>query len=127
MINRGNRRGRIFGRDGDYRAFLQAMVDATAVIPMRILGWCLMPNHWHLVLWPEPSEWPVTRPANWVELVNEQLDEAMLERVRQCVVRGRPCGEGPWLERAVEELGLGHTLRSPGRPRRAGEGVYATP
>ena len=52
VINRGNRRMRVFGHDGDYRAFLQAMADGLQVVPMRILGWCLMPNHWHLVLWP---------------------------------------------------------------------------
>ena len=23
--------------------------------PMRICGYCLMPNHWHFVMWPEMS------------------------------------------------------------------------
>jgi len=28
------------------------MAEVQERIPMRILAWCLMPNHWHLVLWP---------------------------------------------------------------------------
>jgi len=24
-------------------------------VPMRVLGWCLMPNHFHLVLWPHEA------------------------------------------------------------------------
>ena len=28
------------------------MVEAQARCPIRILGYCLMPNHWHCVLWP---------------------------------------------------------------------------
>ena len=23
-------------------------------VPMRLLGYCVMPNHWHMVLWPRP-------------------------------------------------------------------------
>lgn len=28
------------------------MRRAAARVPMRLLAYCLMPNHWHLVLWP---------------------------------------------------------------------------
>ena len=52
-------------RDGDYRAFLQAMGDALRVVPMRILGWCLMPNHWHLALWPR-DDGDLSRYVGWV-------------------------------------------------------------
>lgn len=39
--------------DGDYAAFERILAETQARIPMRILAWCLMPNHWHLVLWPQ--------------------------------------------------------------------------
>jgi putative transposase len=29
------------------------MAEVQERIPMRILAWCLMPNHWHLLLWPQ--------------------------------------------------------------------------
>jgi putative transposase len=41
-----------FMRRGDYQAFVTLLSDATERIPMRILGYCLMPNHFHLALWP---------------------------------------------------------------------------
>src|SRR5580765_5110399 len=51
-INRGNARMRIFHKAQDYRAFVDLMVDGLKRVDMRVLGYCLMPNHWHMVLWP---------------------------------------------------------------------------
>ena len=42
----------MFHKDGDYLAFLKLLKEASARIPMRLLSFCLMPNHFHLVLWP---------------------------------------------------------------------------
>lgn len=52
VLNRANARRRIFDREGDYFAFERTLAEVQDRIPMRILAWCLMPNHWHLVLWP---------------------------------------------------------------------------
>ncbi len=52
VLNRANARRPIFQRAGDYAAFEAVLVETCDRIPMRILAWCLMPNHWHLVLWP---------------------------------------------------------------------------
>ena len=52
VINRGNLRARVFHNDGDYRRFLALMVEAGERVDMRMLAYCLMPNHFHLVLWP---------------------------------------------------------------------------
>jgi putative transposase len=48
-----NGRGRLFGKEADYAAFEKVMTEALARTPTRVLGWCLMPNHWHLVVWPK--------------------------------------------------------------------------
>ena len=53
VINRGNNRRTVFQKRGDYLAFLRFMREAQDRVPMRILAFCLMPNHFHLVLWPE--------------------------------------------------------------------------
>ena len=37
----------------DYEAFVRVVEEALLIVPMRILGDCLMPNHGHFVLWPE--------------------------------------------------------------------------
>jgi putative transposase len=52
VINRGNRKSRIFLSPADYLGFLAAMTDAGERTVVRVLAFCLMPNHWHLVLWP---------------------------------------------------------------------------
>ena len=52
VLNRANDRKIIFHKNSDYEAFERIMVEVQMRIPMRILAWCLMPNHWHLVLWP---------------------------------------------------------------------------
>ena len=53
VLNRANARARIFAKDADYAAFERVMCETLARKPMRMLGYLIMPNHWHLVLWPE--------------------------------------------------------------------------
>jgi putative transposase len=36
----------------DYLAFEQLLAEACRHVPMRIISYSLMPNHWHLILWP---------------------------------------------------------------------------
>ena len=52
VINRGNGRQTVFHGESDYLAFLKLLGESQARTPMRVLGYCLMPNHFHLVLWP---------------------------------------------------------------------------
>jgi putative transposase len=52
VLNRGNARAEVFHKEEDYAAFVALFEPACERLPMRILGYCLMPNHFHLVLWP---------------------------------------------------------------------------
>jgi putative transposase len=52
VLNRGNARRAFLHKPVDYDSFLRILAEAKEQVPMRILAWCLMPNHWHLVLWP---------------------------------------------------------------------------
>ena len=52
VLNRGNARDQIFDRDSDYAAFEKVLAESQEQVSVRILSYCLMPNHWHLVLWP---------------------------------------------------------------------------
>ena len=38
---------------GRLPAFEEVLEEAVERTSMRLLAYCLMPNHWHLVLWPE--------------------------------------------------------------------------
>jgi putative transposase len=52
VLNRGNARMEIFSKDADYRAFELILRETAERFRMRLLSYCLMPNHWHMVLWP---------------------------------------------------------------------------
>lgn len=52
LLNRGVRRHRLFEFDDDYECFQRLMGAAQRRVPLRLLAYCLMPNHWHLVVWP---------------------------------------------------------------------------
>jgi putative transposase len=52
VLNRGNGRMKIFRKPGDYQAFIELIVEAKKRAAVEIFDFCLMPNHWHLVLRP---------------------------------------------------------------------------
>ncbi len=52
VINRGNGGAAVFLDEIDYRAFVDVLTSAHRRLAMRLLAYCLMPNHFHLVLWP---------------------------------------------------------------------------
>jgi putative transposase len=52
VVNRGVEKRRLFDRPRDYDEFLGFVDRAQERAPVRILAYVLMPNHWHLVLWP---------------------------------------------------------------------------
>ena len=52
VLNRANGRTRIFDSDSDYSNFESVIERCCRKVRMRVLSYCIMPNHWHLVLWP---------------------------------------------------------------------------
>ena len=56
VLNRGNGRRAFLHKPGDFEAWLRVLAEAKKAVPMRVLAYCLMPNHWHLVLWPEHGQ-----------------------------------------------------------------------
>lgn len=57
--------------DSDYKAFERVMIEACENVPMRILSYCVMPNHWHLVLWPK-GDGDLSRFVGWLTLTHTQ-------------------------------------------------------
>jgi putative transposase len=53
VLNRAVGRAEIFRSAAEYVAFERLLAETCAAVPMRLLTFCLMPNHWHLVLWPQ--------------------------------------------------------------------------
>src|SRR5579871_3786700 len=75
VLNRGVGRMQLFTKDRDYQAFEEMIEKTLETCPMRICAYCLMPNHWHFVLWPERGrqlarfmqKLAVTHVRNWQE------------------------------------------------------------
>jgi putative transposase len=209
VLNRGVGRQTLFHKEEDCAAFERVLAEAHQRLLIRIMAYCLMPNHWHLMLWPQMegqmsdfmqwlththtqrwhahyhtsgtghlyqgrfksvavqgdvhlllvlryvernalranlvsraeqwtwgslwrreqgrgtamlADWPVERPADWVEFVNEPQTSEELEALRRSVNRGCPFGDDRWQQATVEQLGLQWTLRPRGRPRKAAAG-----
>jgi len=53
VLNRGNGRAEVFHNEADYIRFSGLLRQALARFPMRLLAYCLMPNHFHLAVWPQ--------------------------------------------------------------------------
>ena len=51
-LNRGNERSRVFHDADDCNAFVASLRAGCARVPMRLIGFCVLPNHFHLVLRP---------------------------------------------------------------------------
>lgn len=52
VLNRSAARLPLLETEGGFRVFLRVLAEAQVRHPSRLLGYCLMPNHWHWVLSP---------------------------------------------------------------------------
>jgi putative transposase len=197
----------LFEKPADYSAFEKILAEAHPRTGIRISAYCLMPNHWHLLLWPRSdgelsevmrwitvthtqrwhahrhssgtgsvyqgrfksfpvqtdehfltvaryvernalraklveraeewqwssvyrsgrqdakladflSPWPMERPQNCIEWVNEPDNASELDDLPSSAQRGRPCGSKDWMINIAKQLGHEATMHSRGRPNR---------
>ena len=71
VLNRANARMTIFEKDGDYEAFERVLEEAVDRTRTRLLAYCVMPNHWHLVVWPR-EDGELSRFVGWLTLTHTQ-------------------------------------------------------
>jgi putative transposase len=64
-LNRGNGQAVVFHKEEDYEALLHLIGAACQRLPMRVLAYCLMPNHFHLALQPF-GEGDLSRWMQWL-------------------------------------------------------------
>jgi len=65
VINRGNRRFKIFEVERDYRLFENLLFEIPGRFKISIVGYCLMPNHWHLLLLNN-ADGELSRAMQWL-------------------------------------------------------------
>lgn len=56
VFNRGCDRRNIFANDGNYRFLLLRFSQFLVKYPIKVIAYCFMPNHYHLLLCPEEDE-----------------------------------------------------------------------
>ena len=71
IINRANARMQIFDKDQDYLLFEKVLADAKEKFDMRILSYCIMPNHWHLILYPK-QDGDLQKFMGWLSMTHTQ-------------------------------------------------------
>lgn len=71
VLNRANARMQIFEKEKDYLAFENILIEAKEKYPMRILAYCLMPNHWHFILYPRGRQ-DLALFMRWITLTHTQ-------------------------------------------------------
>ena len=203
VLNRGNDSREVFHKNQDFRIFIKLMKEAKERHPVNIFAYCLMPNHFHIVLMSKMadhlSKWmqwlmtshvrryhhhyqttghvwqgrfksfiiqkdehlltvlryveanplraglvssakdwlwsshnirihdeidgivdslPLDLPSDWAKCVDKVLRKKELERLNQSVNRQSPYGTAEWQREIIVQLGLQHTIRPRGRPKK---------
>jgi putative transposase len=65
VLNRGNGRMRIFHKAEDFAAFERVLAESLERYPVELFTYCLMSNHWHLVVRPKTDE-ALGRWMGWI-------------------------------------------------------------
>ncbi len=75
VLNRGAGKMRLFLKHADFEAFDRIVEKTLETAAMRICAYCLLPNHWFFVLWPQHDgelgafmqKLTITHVRNWQE------------------------------------------------------------
>lgn len=102
VTNRSAQQVPLFERSKDYRDFLRILREGLDRYPVRLVSYCLMSNHWHLVVAPVGSA-VLSRLMHWVTTTHAVGFHK----------RRSACGHGPVYQRRFKSHpieGLGHLL-----------------
>lgn len=56
IINRGNKKAKVFHNDADYEKFIDLVQEAKKITNVKIYSFVLMPNHFHFIVEPLGAE-----------------------------------------------------------------------
>jgi putative transposase len=71
VLNRRIGRLALFDKPADYHAFEKILREAHDWMGLRIAAYCLMPNHWHLLLWPR-QDGELSEAMRWITVTHTQ-------------------------------------------------------
>jgi putative transposase len=62
---------RCLKKPAEYAAFEKILAEAHVQTRIRIVAYCLMPNHWHLLLWPR-HDGELSEVLRWITVTHTQ-------------------------------------------------------
>ena len=65
----------LFGRPGDYAAVENVFAEVHALTRLRIPTYCLMPNHWYLLVWPR-HDGKLSESLRWITVTHTPRGQA---------------------------------------------------
>ena len=71
VLNRSNAKMPIFKKEADYEAFERVLEEAVERSETRLLAYCVLRTHWHLVVWPR-EDGELSRFTGWLTLTHTQ-------------------------------------------------------
>jgi len=71
VLNRSAKRIPLFESPSDYAAFEQLLFDARERVPLKLYSYCVMPNHWHLMVSPT-GDGNLSRFMHWLTVTHAQ-------------------------------------------------------
>src|SRR5487761_154987 len=71
VLNRRVGRLPLFETDRDYVAFERVLEQAVVRSGIRLTAYCVMPNHWHLLLWPR-GDAELSETLRWLTVTHTQ-------------------------------------------------------
>jgi putative transposase len=116
VLNRGSLRARLFHHANDYAAFISLLDQTVNQFELPLFSYCLMPNHWHLVVKPITLS-QLSRSMHWLTCTHAvRWCHAHVRRGPGPLYQGRfksiPVEDGPAIERVCCYVeGNAHTGR----------------
>ena len=71
IMNRGRREEPIFIKRKDYKVFIELLKESSETWSIRIAAYCLMPNHYHLLL--QTPEGNVSRAMRHIDVTPKPI------------------------------------------------------
>ena len=71
LLNRANGKLRIFKKARDFEVFEEILAEAINKFHVRITGYCIMSNHWHMVAWPRKDN-QLSEFMKWLTVTHAQ-------------------------------------------------------
>jgi putative transposase len=98
VVQRGNHRDTVFVTDQDRQVFLKILQEYSERYQLRILGYCLMSNHYHLICLTDRensmaltfgranAEYSRGFTSRWIHIQRRQVGQLGRGRYRSCLL-----------------------------------------